>query len=76
MTTLTEVTSYRAAIWTRADGQGAIVLTSREDAHHPDEELLRLAGEEAVRSGIVGADEHQISHDDLARGLEIGEWVE
>lgn len=59
-------TTYRAAYWLSADRQGQLVLTSPEQSHLSDEELMAAALREAEENGL-----------DVSKGdIHIGEWKE
>ncbi|MCZ6507092.1 MAG: hypothetical protein O7A04_03450 [Acidobacteria bacterium] len=58
--------TYRAAFWISGDGQAEVVLTSPEESHLPDDDLM-LAAKLAAKNDAV----------DLSSGrVEIGEWAE
>lgn len=57
--------TYRAAIWTSADRQSEIVLTTPEDAELTTSELLAAAQREIESTGLQRED-----GDDLY----VGEW--
>jgi len=60
------MTTYKAAIWRSDDGQGSVVLTLPEESGKNDEELLRLAHEEAEKERL-----------DLDGGeIVIGDWTD
>ena len=56
--------TYRAAYWT--DGHDDVCLTTEDDQHLPDDELIASALLEAAVQGLVVADGKIV----------IGDWIE
>lgn len=72
-------TTYRAAYFAPATGNGVgIVLTSEDQAGMTDAELRAAAHATAVDSGLIGddAEANQVTEDQFADGLHIGMWTE
>lgn len=68
-------TTYRAAYINRGAGT---VLTTPEQSGLADAELRAAAHAEAMRAGLIGADAeaNQLSEDEFAAALVVGEWTE
>lgn len=47
------MTTYRAAVWTSDDGQAETVLTSQEQAHLSDDDLIAAAELERLEIGLT-----------------------
>lgn len=68
-------TTYRACYFVSADGQGSMCLTSEDQAHLADAELIEAAVATAEDAGLIGGEEHQVAEDDLRDGLRIGDYT-
>jgi len=68
-------TTFRACYFVAADGQSDIVLTSEEQAHLSDAEMIEAAVAEAQAHCLIGAAPHQVSEADLRDGLVIGDYA-
>lgn len=61
--------TFRAAYFLRTDKQGEILLTSPDEAHLPDAELIKIAEAELLNGGGR-------SIEDMDGEIVIGEWTE
>ena len=68
-------TTFRACYFVAANGQGDLCLTSEDQAHLTDAELVAAAVAEARDAGLIGDDEHQVSESALRDGLRIGDYT-
>lgn len=68
-------TTFRACYFVAANGQSDMCLTSEDQAHLTDAQLIEAAVAEAREAGLVGDDEHQVAEEDLRAGLHIGEYT-
>ena len=72
---MSQSTTYRAAYVNRGAG---IVLTTPEQAGMSDAELRAAALAEAMRAGLIGddAEANQLTAEQFAEALAIGDWTE
>jgi len=68
-------TTFRACYFVAANGQSDIALTSENQAHLSDAELIEAAVAEAHAAGLVGGEDFQVSEADLRDGLKIGDYA-
>ena len=77
--------TFRAAYFVTADGQSDICLTSEDQAHLTDDELIEAAVAEAHNAGLIAESDEDAAHDEdaphfvteaeLRDGLHIGEYT-
>ena len=69
-------TTYRAVSYCTPDGQSDTVLTSPEQSHLSDDDLIAAAIAEAYNGDIVSpdGDDSRISEQQLRDGLTIVDW--
>ena len=67
--------TYRAAYFAAPQSAG-VVLTAPKHADRSDAELRAEAEAEAERAGLIGTDAHQVTPEQFAAGLHVGQWKE
>lgn len=68
-------TTFHACYFVAANGQSDMCLTSEDQVHLTDAELIAAAVAEAHDAGLIGSDDHQVSESDLRDGLRIGDYT-
>lgn len=69
-------TTFRAAYFLANDGQSDMLLTTEDQSHLSDADLIEAAVAEARNAGLVGDDaDVQITEADLRNGLRIGDYT-